>query len=49
MTLRLGNRRRAHHLLALAWLGAGCGCAGPEASLPTVEVQPRGRDGEVRL
>ena len=45
MTSRLGNRRLAHHLLALALLG--CGCAGPEASLPTVEVQPRDQRFEV--
>ena len=49
MTLRLGNPRATRSWLALTALGAGfcCGCAGPEASLPTVEVQPRDQRFEV--
>lgn len=39
--------RAAIRLLTLATLGAGCGCAGPEASLPTIEVQPRDQRFEV--
>ena len=48
MTFRLDHHRRAaHRLLPLGALCAGFGCAGPEASLPTIEVQPRDQRFEV--